>query len=266
MSPGTAISSRTASLRPHPELAGGSGIDEDRWLSERFCHPVFTVRALGRDRISEQVRAHARKQGRAMYQAKVPVDRTDVAAELTRAGFAVVNTGLVLAAAPRASGGPAGVEIRDANAGADDPIIDLARRAFWASRFHLDPVIPADVANRIKADWIANCLSGRRGDRVLVAVVAGDPVGFLATMASDGEERCEIIDLIAVDSSARGRGVGASLVGHLLADVVGRRDVVRVGTQAANVGATRFYERLGFVLSDAAYDLHLHVRNRGRAR
>ncbi len=35
--------------------------------------------------------------------------------------------------------------------------------------------------------------------------------------------------------------------------------MMRVGTQAANVRATRMYERLGFRVERTGYSLHMHV-------
>jgi ribosomal protein S18 acetylase RimI-like enzyme len=60
-----------------------------------------------------------------------------------------------------------------------------------------------------------------------------------------------VIELIGVAPEARGSGAGAALVAATPAPS-------EVGTQAANVGATRFYERLGYVAARTAFDLHLH--------
>jgi ribosomal protein S18 acetylase RimI-like enzyme len=65
-----------------------------------------------------------------------------------------------------------------------------------------------------------------------------------------------VIDLIAVDASARRQGFGAACV-HFLASMEGVTRL-RVGTQAANIGSLRFYEALGFRMVASHYVLHLH--------
>jgi ribosomal protein S18 acetylase RimI-like enzyme len=81
---------------------------------------------------------------------------------------------------------------------------------------------------------------------------AGAVVGFLAVLA---RAEARVVDLVAVRAGARRAGAGRALVAALLA---GSDRPVEAGTQAANTGAVRFYERLGFVTVGARYVLHLH--------
>jgi ribosomal protein S18 acetylase RimI-like enzyme len=69
-----------------------------------------------------------------------------------------------------------------------------------------------------------------------------------------------VIDLVAVDPARRERGLGRELVARFLRDSEGTCERVQVGTQAANLGAIRFYERLDFVVDATGYDLHMHVQ------
>lgn len=210
---------------------------------------------------ADAVEAHAAAARPASYQARVSADRVAVVSELGRARFQVVNMSLAMAREPAEVGaGDPNVIVRAADRDRDGAVVGIAERGFWASRFHLDPRIPARVANRIKADWAANCLAGDRGDELLVAERDGSTAGFLAVIRGESRGvRSQTIDLVAVDPDRRGCGIGAALVQRFLSDAAGACDVVRVGTQAANVPATRFYERLGFVAAEAAYDLHLHA-------
>jgi GNAT superfamily N-acetyltransferase len=227
-------------------------IVEDRWLAERFGHPVWTVRGASSAEVREHVGAHT---GRALYQAKVPA--TDVAAllDLATVGLVAVNVNCVLARAPADVGVPdaAGVTVRDLDPQRDEAVLDIAAGAFERSRFHLDPRIPGEIADRIKRDWVDSYLHGRRGEFAYAAELGGAIVGFLA-VAADGDTR--IIDLIGVAAPARGRGAGAALVHRFLADAVGRCTRVEVGTQAANTLATRLYEHAGFRAARSVYDLH----------
>ena len=99
-------------------------------------------------------------------------------------------------------------------------------------------------------------LLGQRGEEMLVAEADGEAVGFLAVMR---RETTRVIDLVAVDPEHRDRGLGRDLVARFMRDSEGACERVQVGTQAANLGATRFYERLDYVVDATAYDLHLHV-------
>lgn len=241
-------------------------IAEDGWLSERYGHPAFTVRTPeGSEDAAGQIQEHAERHGPASYHARVPSERTEAAALLAGAGFAVVSASLTLGRDPgeadgvQAGGAPTGLEVRPARPDADRAAVEIAGRALTKTRFHLDPAIPAAVASRVKRDWAENSLTGERGDGMLVAERGGRVVGFLAGLSQgSGGGRAHVIDLIAVDEPARGAGAGAALVRHFLGES-SEFDQVRVSTQGANPEATRFYERLGFTTLAAAYDLHLHT-------
>jgi ribosomal protein S18 acetylase RimI-like enzyme len=236
-------------------------VAEDPWLADRLGQPAFTVECGDGVPATDQLAAHAAENAPAFYQSRVPAESPEAAAALTAAGFAVVNVTVTLGRKPAPPpDAPGGFEVRPASAEADGGVLDIAERGFTKTRFHLDPLIPAEVANRIKRDWAENSLTGGRGDGMIVAVRDGVPVGFIATLAAETDAgRSRVIDLIAVDEQARGAGAGRALVASLLASADDEFDDVRVGTQAANSAATRFYERLGFTTLSSAYDLHLHA-------
>ncbi len=240
-------------------------VREDTWLAERFGHPVFTV--TGADGLAE----HASGQRQATYQARVDVADTDSVAALEGAGMRVVNVTVTLAADPAGplpeAGDPAGlrpgasVEVREADPQRDEALLDVAGRSFRYSRFHLDSQVDRAVADRIKRDWVWSYLNGLRGDELLVAVRDGEPVGFLCALPrEDAGRRVRVIDLIGVAPEAQRSGAGRALVRAFHERAAGRCDSVEVGTQAANVPAIAFYERLGYVAARCSYDLHMHVR------
>ena len=223
---------------------------EDRWLAERLGRPAFTVREPSAD---EQLPADLAP---GFYQARVPCERVEVVRALAARGFYVASTGITLARAPGAEAGDDGAPVRDADPERDGALLALAERAFTRDRFHLDPAIPGELADAVKREWVASYLRGDRGEQLLVAEADGAPVGFLAVIRSGG---ARVIDLIAVREDGRGAGAGAALVRRFLAESEGSCEEVRVGTQAANPRATRFYESLGFRTVDSAHDMHLHV-------
>jgi ribosomal protein S18 acetylase RimI-like enzyme len=138
--------------------------------------------------------------------------------------------------------------------------VEIAGTCFRYSRFHLDPRVPREIADRIKREWIRNYATKRRGERLLVASLEGRPAGFLAVLASEsGGQRIRTIDLVGVAAWAQRRGVGRALVEAFIAASRGVCDVMQVGTQAANIPSMRLYETTGFCMSRSQYVLHGHV-------
>jgi ribosomal protein S18 acetylase RimI-like enzyme len=222
---------------------------EDAWLAERLTVPVLTFEA-GDDPAA--VARAAAERAPAFAQAKVPCHDVATAGALQDAGFRVVDVNVSLSGPARPGGAPPGVdEAREADR---EAVLDLAEHHYTVSRFHRDPAIPAATAGAIKRAWAAAYFDGQRGERMLVARREGRPVGFLGVLAPGAGVR--VIDIVAVDRAQRGARAGSSLVEALLASFDGRVDV---GTQIANTGALRFYERLGFRVTDTRYVLHLHA-------
>jgi ribosomal protein S18 acetylase RimI-like enzyme len=141
-----------------------------------------------------------------------------------------------------------------------EAVLRIAATCFRYSRFHLDPLIPVAVANRIKHDWILNYIKKQRGEQLWVALHEDRPAGFLAVLSSDsGGRRTRTIDLIGVDGAFQGRGFGASLVAFFLDRYAGESDYLQVGTQVANIPSMKLYQKFGFAIVRAQYVLHKHV-------
>jgi GNAT superfamily N-acetyltransferase len=250
-------------------------IREDSWLSEIFGYPVFRVEP-GDERaaapLGDVVRNHESRHSSAMYYAKIDADRIETVRELSRVGFYVVDVNVtfgVPAADVTGRGQPADSGrhmIREIAPEHHEAVLRIAATCFKHSRFHLDPLIPVDVANRIKHDWILNYIKKERGEQLWVALHDGWPAGFLAVLASDsGGRRTRTIDLIGVDSGFQGRGFGASLVAFFIDRYAEVSDYLQVGTQVANVPSMKLYQKFGFAIVKAQYVLHKHVHD-GRGR
>jgi ribosomal protein S18 acetylase RimI-like enzyme len=245
--------------------------EPDPWLAGILGHDVFrvawdpasadlsaAVEALRG--VLTGTRGHS-----AFYYAKVPCQAVDQVRVFACAGFFVVDVNLTFErpADPDSSPQPRpGIVVRDARPPDQAEILDVAGHCFRYSRFHLDPFFAREQADRIKREWVRNYLLGRRGERLLVAECDGIPVGFLAVLASEVKGRsCRVIDLIGVSASHQGRGVGRELVDHFRRFYAGKCDLLRVGTQVANIPSARLYERCGFHLAESAYVLHAHVQD-----
>lgn len=229
-------------------------MNEDRWLSQRFGHPVFTVGeadiASGSDALAGQV------EGPTSYQAKVDANRVADVATLERAGFTVVDVNVTLARAGEILDGDGAIAVADATPEQREELVRIAAEDYRASRFHLDPQIPDAIASTIKRDWITACLDGERGERVLAAAIDGQPVGFLAVLAGPSSR---VIDLVAVSEDRRSSGIGSALVRRFLALAAETGARAEVGSQVSNVGALRFYEDHGFRTVGTRFVLHRHV-------
>jgi ribosomal protein S18 acetylase RimI-like enzyme len=94
-----------------------------------------------------------------------------------------------------------------------------------------------------QASWYAEHYGGASFD---VVVVEGEPAGRL--YVHRGEREVRIVD-IALLPEYRGRGVGTSLLGKLLAeaDVAGKSVTIHVERLNPALG---LYERLGFALAE----------------
>lgn len=235
-------------------------VEPDVWMGAVFGHDVFRV-ALEEFDASALQRHLAACEQRGFYYAKIPTTRVDQVQALVALGFHVVDVNVTFEReAGDLSSSSAALPIREARPEDREALLAIAEQCFVYSRFHLDPQVPKRIANAIKREWVDSYLTGRRGERLLTAEENGRPVGFLAVLSAKVHGRTmRVIDLVGVDRHHQGRGVGKSLIRAFVALGVEGNDLLRVGTQAANIPSMRLYERCGFHVADSAYVLHAHV-------
>lgn len=239
-------------------IPGEAVVTPDAFLGDRLGRPVYrlAVPAAATPETLRAALAALPPGGPAFVHAKVAVAHVGLAAVLTRHGFALVDTNVQLRcdAAPATRPPAPGITVRPARDRDRAAVAETARRAFGCTRFHLDPHIPDAVADDIKAAWAGNYFTGARGDALLVAADGQGVCGFLlALLPQDGV----VIDLVAVDERARGRGAGAAMVAR--AGMLRPGSPLIVGTQIANTPSLRFYEHLGFRIRSSSYVFHLHL-------
>jgi ribosomal protein S18 acetylase RimI-like enzyme len=120
----------------------------------------------------------------------------------------------------------------------------IAEGLFRTGRFYHDPFFTAEEARRVYRAWAENSLK-EAADKVFLI----DGKGFVSCKISDGRGE---IPLIGVSAGHRGKGTGSDLMRSALAWFKERSAAsVKVRTQAVNLPAIAFYERLGFRVSSA---------------
>lgn len=120
----------------------------------------------------------------------------------------------------------------------------LAIQSGGQSRFAVDPKIPRERFESLYRLWMRKSIGGDLAQGVLVAGEAGRIEGVITLADKDGAGS---IGLIAVDESARGRGLGSALIRSALHWARARSlERMRVVTQGDNLPACRLYEKHGF--------------------
>lgn len=153
---------------------------------------------------------------------------------------------------------PDGYSIRFARPDDRKEIGDISENNFRFSRFHLDPSVGTKTANQIKRAWAENYFNAKRGDFMVVAVADQHPVGFTQVLHSGD---MLTIDLIAVQSSYHGQGLGGAMISFLssrIQDKVESLKRIRVGTQISNLPSISLYEKMGFRIFSSEYVFHHH--------
>ena len=135
-----------------------------------------------------------------------------------------------------------------------EQVAELARKNFTYSRFHLDDEIPSSTANNIKAEWVSNFFAGKRGDKLVVALINNVVVGFSLLLESMEDL---IIDLIAVDKNQHRKGIASDMITYV-EHHLNEFSRIQVGTQLANVPSIRLYEKMGFRVFASNYVFHYH--------
>lgn len=224
----------------------GFALEGDAWMAGLVGRPAY--RLVGADGSA------VLPDGPIFATAKVAADQIARVEELEDQGFRMVDTTVTFSAAASSVARAEAPGVRAAAPGDRRAVAAIARDGFRFTRFHLDPHIPRGLAGRIKAAWAENFFDGRRGDAMLVAEAERQVAGFILLLRLPRDRLA--IDLIAVDSRFRGRGLARAMIGRA-AGTAGVIELV-VGTQAANAPSVRLYESAGFRWSTAQLVLHHH--------
>lgn len=117
-------------------------------------------------------------------------------------------------------------------------------------------MLPREQSQGLYYHWTKNAFEKR--DRYFVIAYRGEqPAGFLLFTA-DKDSKTSVIELIAVSQAHQGEKIGDQMVGQMKSFVYENGiDTIKVGTQADNSRAIRFYTRNGFEYSGVNTVYHL---------
>src|SRR4051794_3251272 len=132
------------------------GLAADPFLAEILGKPAWRVD------LPADADAIGALRGPAFLHAKVPTADVAVVGRLEALGFRVVDANVTLERPD--DDGLAASGVRTARPDDRAAVVALAGRSFQFSRFHLDPAIPRDAADRSRAEWVGNFFAGVRGD------------------------------------------------------------------------------------------------------
>ena len=145
-------------------------------------------------------------------------------------------------------------------------LVELAREAFsdptvWLDRAHADPDLPNDRCDELYQRWLENSIAGEVADCVLVAEIAGAPVGFITCQIDEGtREHLGVtighVHLNAVAREFRARGVYRNLVLAALGWLGRYTDLALIRTQASIAPVIKTWSRFGARLGAMEYKMH----------
>jgi ribosomal protein S18 acetylase RimI-like enzyme len=222
----------------------------DPWLSDLLGMPAYHLSTYSG--LHEKA-LHQLVLGAAFVDAKIPTgDLADVR-RLERSGFRIVDVNVQLSADTRSIPRLEQPEIGFAEPDDENSVAAIAERSFVFDRFHADP-LTSPAAGAVKREWARNFFRGKRGTWMVVARQSVGVVGFLQLLRVEANL---VVDLIAVNEGARGRGLGHAMI-SFAARHCGPFERVEVGTQITNAPSLRLYEGLGFRVHNSQYVLHCH--------
>lgn len=229
-------------------------LDKDQWLSSILGKSVFQIDS----KLVSQIAECHLPQDPALVIVKVPVSNVYDCNHLQRLNFFLVDTNVQLQKLnDKSSFLTNNLDVRFSKPSDQDGVLKVAASSFVYDRFHNDPDITQENAEKIKVEWAKNYFMNARGDWMVVAEEEGVISGFLQLL--HGADGALIIDLIAVDKNYRNNGAAQKMINFAMQNCETKTEVVRVGTQIANIPSISLYLKMGFCLTSAQYVFHRHI-------
>jgi len=232
----------------------------DEWLSRILGYHVYRLDIVRPEPYRGDLELDWPPDDRWFIYTRAPTNGLELINALENASFRFVESNLQLEKSMNPMPEPIDLN-RVRFAGPEDEVVvsSVSEHSFTYSRFHLDPAISNNLADKVKTAWAANYFAGQRGDAMVVAEDQGKVAGFLQLLFQGD---VLVIDLIAVDPARRKMGLAHDMIAFARCNLPGFR-LFRVGTQVSNVPSIRLYEKLGFRVVKSQYILHRHYCSDG---
>jgi len=192
---------------------------------------------------------------------RCPAEQTAAAQALEGEGMRLMDT---LVFFSRALGDwspepmPYGISTRVLGSAEIDIARSIAEEGFrdYAGHYHADPRLNPKQSDAVYVDWsLKLCRSTEESSMTLLALVDGEPVGYMAFRLRRGQEGEAVLG--AVLERSRRRGVYRALLGDGITWMRSRgAEAVMVSSQIANIGVQRVWTRMGFEPHHFLYTFH----------
>lgn len=143
---------------------------------------------------------------------------------------------------------------------ADNSLYELAYESGKYSRYRLDKKIPESKFKALYQMWIKNSINKSYADKIFYIREKETILGFVSVKINDNTAP---IGLIAVLPDAQGKGLGKKLLqkteNYCFENNVKSLDIP---TQLENRAACRFYEKMGYQISEKSIIKHYWKNNR----
>ena len=127
----------------------------------------------------------------------------------------------------------------------NETVLQIAKKTFLYSRFFNDSGLPSQLAHNIYVHW-TECAFDKPDKYFVIRKINDEIAGYLL-FSINMDSSVATMELMAVDDKFRGKSVGKSLTAGLESFAYKRGiRLIKVGTQADNVSAARFYTANGF--------------------
>lgn len=246
------------------------------WDSETFAQPIYELKwdrndtSLLRQHLPPLLAALSAERPVLVW-TKVGIDDVAACAQLTRQGFYPVETMVELHLAldrftPVVTRGPARLRLRPA-APADLPrLVSLARTAFHADRFHLDPHLPQDKSNERFARWLDRAMQAAEPVFVYEDSAKKNILGFYHLRENAGHPKIVYLSLAAIDVDYQKLGFGLLLYQTVLLECRTRGyAAAETHISVNNLDVLNVFARLGCSFRNPVMTLHWYLGAAGTA-
>ncbi len=135
----------------------------------------------------------------------------------------------------------------------------ISEQVFKLDRFHNDPFIPTEMADKLHGEWGRNSVRRIAADETIIGLDnEGKVSGFVTCKLNRGTYEglgkfVGTIVLVGTAPEAQGQGLGKAMIAHAMNWFLQSGcDLVEVGTQRNNHAAAGLYQKLGFKQTDSS--------------